>query len=488
MFEQTFKNIDDILHKDAGCSSELDYTEQTSWMLFLKYLDDLEFAKSQEAELMEQEYSYIIDEAHRWSKWAAPKKADGSFDHDNALTGDDLMEYVDGELFPYLKGFKQRAQSPNTIEYKIGEIFGEIKNKIQSGYSLRDALEKVDELQFRSQEAKHELSHLYEVKIKNMGNAGRNGGEYYTPRPLIRAMIDVIKPKIGETIYDPAAGSAGFLCEAFDYLRQGGAEKRQLKSNDLTILQESTFYAKEKKSLAYVIAIMNMILHGIEAPNVVHTNTLAENLQDITPNRQHDIILANPPFGGKERTEVQQNFPIKTGETAYLFLQHFIKSLKPGGRAAVVIKNTFLSNTDNASIALRKELLENCNLHTILDMPSGTFIGAGVKTVVLFFTKGEPTQNIWCYALNVGRNMGKTNPLNDNDLKEFVQLQTGFADSDNSWSLAIRTLDSSTWDLSVKNPNAKEDTSLREPKDIIEEIIALDRESETLLANIKELL
>jgi type I restriction enzyme M protein len=488
MFEQTFKNIDDILHKDAGCSSELDYTEQTSWMLFLKYLDDLEFAKSQEAELMEQEYSYIIDEAHRWSKWAAPKKVDGSFDHENALTGDDLMEYVDGELFPYLKGFKQRAESPNTIEYKIGEIFGEIKNKIQSGYSLRDALEKVDELQFRSQEAKHELSHLYEVKIKNMGNAGRNGGEYYTPRPLIRAMIDVVQPQIGETIYDGAAGSAGFLCEAYDYLRQGGAEKRKLKTDELKILQEHTFYAKEKKSLAYVIAIMNMILHGIEAPNVIHTNTLAENLQDITPNNQHDIVLANPPFGGKERKEVQQNFPIKTGETAFLFMQHFIKSLKPGGRAAVVIKNTFLSNTDSAATALRKELLENCNLHTVLDCPAKTFLGAGVKTVVLFFIKGEPTQKTWFYQLDPGRSLGKTNPLNDDDLKEFVELQKNFGESERSWSVPFTDLDQISWDLSVNNPKIDNEIRLREPSDIIAEIIELDRESETILADIRGLL
>ena len=488
MFEQTFKNIDDILHKDAGCSSELDYTEQTSWMLFLKYLDDLEFTKSQEAELMGQEYQYIIDAEHRWNKWAAPKDAQGKFDHDNALTGSDLMEYVDGELFPYLKGFKQRAVSPQTIEYKIGEIFGEIKNKIQSGYSLRDALEKIDELRFRSQDEKHELSHLYESKIKNMGNAGRNGGEYYTPRPLIRAMIDVIQPQIGETIYDGAAGSAGFLCEAFDYLRKGGREQKQLSTNDLKILQESTFYAKEKKSLAYVIAIMNMILHGIEAPNVIHTNTLAENLQDITPNKQHNIILANPPFGGKERPEVQQNFPIRTGETAFLFLQHFIKSLKPGGRAAVVIKNTFLSNTDNAAVTLRKELLENCNLHTVLDCPGGTFIGAGVKTVVLFFTKGEGTQSTWFYELNVGRNMGKTNPLNDNDLTDFVELQKSFAPSDKSWSLATAEIDLTTWDLSVKNPNAKQEKALREPSEIIDEIVALDKESEAILASIQELL
>jgi type I restriction enzyme M protein len=489
MFEQTFKNIDDIFHKDAGCSSELDYTEQSSWMLFLKYLDDLEYAKSLEAQLMGQEYQYIIDEDYRWSKWAAPKDADGNFDHNNALTGDDLMDYVDGELFPYLKGFKQRAESPNTIEYKIGEIFGEIKNKIQSGYSLRDALEKVDQLSFRSQDATHELSHLYETKIKNMGNAGRNGGEYYTPRPLIRAMIDVVKPQIGETIYDGAAGSAGFLCEAFDYLRQGGREKKQLSTSDLKILQESTFYAKEKKSLAYVIAIMNMILHGIEAPNVLHTNTLGENLADIQPSNQHDIILANPPFGGKERPEVQQNFPIKTGETAFLFLQHFIKTLKPGGRAAIVIKNTFLSSTDNAAaIALRKELLENCNLHTVLDCPAKTFLGAGVKTVVLFFTKGESTQSTWFYQLDPGRSLGKTNPLNDNDLKEFVDLQATFKGSDKSWSLDVSKLDPTTWDLSIKNPNVEEEVTLRSPQTIIKEIITLDKKSEAILTKIQELL
>ena len=487
MFEQAFKNIDDILHQDAGCSSELDYTEQTSWMLFLKYLDDLEQERQMAAELDGKEYEYIIAPEHRWSAWAAPKDENGDFDHNNALTGSDLIEYVDGELFPYLKGFKQAAESPDTIEYKIGEIFGEIKNKIQSGYSLRDALEKVDELRFRSQDEKHELSHLYETKIKNMGNAGRNGGEYYTPRPLIRAMIDVIQPKIGETIYDGAVGSAGFLCEAYDYLRQGGRQKKQLSTKDLKTLQESTFYAKEKKSLAYVIAIMNMILHGIETPNVIHTNTLAENLQDIQPRNQHDIVLANPPFGGKERKEVQQNFPIKTGETAFLFLQHFIKTLKPGGRAAIVIKNTFLSNTDNAAIALRKELLQNHNLHTVLDCPAKTFLGAGVKTVVLFFTKGEPTQKVWYYQLDPGRSLGKTNPLNDNDLKEFVELQKGFKDSDKSWSLNVADLDQATWDLSVKNPNAKEDVALREPKDIIAEIIALDKESEAILAKVQEL-
>ncbi|HEY8032925.1 MAG TPA: N-6 DNA methylase [Methylocella sp.] len=482
MFHQVFKNIDDVLWKEAGCTTELDYTEQTSWMLFLKYLDDLEHEKAISAELVGKPYASIIDKPHRWSSWAAPKKADGSFDHDKALTGDDLIAYVNDELFPYLKGFKQRATGPDTIEYKIGEIFGEIKNKFQSGYSLRDALELMDGLRFRSQKEKHELSHLYEAKIKNMGNAGRNGGEYYTPRPLIRAMIRVVKPQIGERIYDGALGSAGFLCEAYEYLRHGPLTTGQLKT-----LQTKTFYGKEKKSLAYVIAIMNMILHGIEAPNVIHTNTLAENISDIQGKDRFDVILANPPFGGKERPEVQQNFPIKTGETAFLFLQHFIKSLRAGGRAAVVIKNTFLSNSDNAARALRKELLENCNLHTVLDCPGGTFLGAGVKTVVLFFEKGAPTRKVWYYQLDPGRNMGKTNSLNDNDLKEFVELQASFADSEKSWSVDVKGIDKTSFDLSVKNPNKADEAALRDPQDIIAEIAALDAENAEILEGIRYL-
>jgi len=211
---------------------------------------------------------------------------------------------------------------------------------------FEQAFKNIDELRFRSQTEKHELSHLYEAKIRNMGNAGRNGGEYYTPRPLIRAMVKVVHPRIGERIYDGACGSAGFLCESFDFLTARG----DLTTKDARTLQQRTFYGKEKKSLAYVIAIINMILHGIEAPNIIHTNTLAENLADIQNKDRMDVILANPPFGGKERKEVQQNFPIRTGETAFLFLQHFIKMLKTGGRGGVVIKNTFLSNTDNASV------------------------------------------------------------------------------------------------------------------------------------------
>lgn len=484
MFEQAFKNIDNALRNEAGCTTELDYTEQTSWLLFLKYLDGLEQDRADEAAVEGKKYKFILDEPYRWKSWAAPKTPLGVIDHNKAKSGDDLRDFVNLKLFPYLHGFKEKASGPNTLEYKIGEIFGEIKNKITSGYNLREIIDHVDELRFRSQTEKHELSHLYEAKIRNMGNAGRNGGEYYTPRPLIRAIVKVIAPKIGETIYDGAVGSAGFLCEAFDYLRA----KPGLTTKDVKTLQEKTFFGKEKKSLAYVIAIMNMILHGINAPNIVHTNTLAENLADIQEKDRFDIVLANPPFGGGERKEVQQNFPIRTGETAFLFLQHFIKILKAGGRGGVVIKNTFLSNTDNASVSLRELLLESYNLHTVLDCPGGTFQGAGVKTVVLFFEKGSPTRKVWYYQLDPGRNLGKTNPLNDDDLAEFVTLQRTFADSPRSWSVDATTLNQETFDLSVKNPNGGEEIAHRTPQEILDEIAALDAESAEVLATIRGLM
>lgn len=484
MFEQVFDSIDPILWKDSGCTGELDYAEQTSWMLFLKYLDDLESERAVSAELEGKSYTRIIDASHCWSTWAAPKNEAGQFDHDNALTGDDLLEFVNQDLVPYLASFRERADSSRSIEYKIGEVFREIKNKLQDGYILRDALERVDELSFNTQKEKHELSHLYETKIRKMGNAGRNGGEYYTPRPLIRAMIGVIDPQIGETIYDGSVGSAGFLCETYEYLRS----KDGLTTKDLKTLQDDTFFAKEKKSLAYVIAIMNMVLHGIEAPNIVRANTLEEKLSDIQESDRHDIILANPPFGGKERKQIQNNFPIASGETAYLFLQHFIKKLRAGGRSAVVIKNTFLSNSDNASIALRRQLLTECNVHTILDLPSGTFTGAGVKTVVLFFEKGSETEKIWYYQLSPGRNLGKTKPLNDGDMAEFLASQKTKAESEKSWSVDLADIDQETWELTVNNPNLVEEADSRTPQEIVAEIEVLDKQAAEALQAIKELL
>ena len=484
MFEQTFKNIDDILWKDAGCSTELDYAEQSSWILFLKWLDDYEKEKETKASLENKKFNPVLDKEYQWSSWAIIKKKDGKVDFNKILTGPDLKKFVDDKLFPYLSSFRNKAENFDTLEYKIGEIFSELKNKLHDGYTLRDVINEIDNLQFKSSEQKHELSALYEEKIKNMGNAGRNGGEYYTPRPLIKAIVKVIDPNVGETVYDGAVGSAGFLVEAFEHM----SKSKSLTTSELKTLQTKSFYGAEKKTLAYIIGIMNMILHGIESPNIIHQNTLETNIQEIQNKDRVDVILANPPFGGKEKANIQENFPIKTGETAYLFLQHFIKKLKVGGRCGVVIKNTFLSNTDNASIALRKQLIEECNVYAILDLPKGTFLGTGVQTVVLFFEKGKPTKKLWYYQLNLERNLGKTNSLNDNDLKDFVKLVKTKDNSKNSWCIDIEKINKDTFDIETQNPNIVDKIDERTPKEIISEIEKLDEQSAKIFQNILKLI
>lgn len=477
-YENTFKAIDQILWKESGCSSELDYLEQKSWLLFLKYLDDLESEREDEAELEGKQYKRIITGFNRWSQWAAPKTADGKIDVINAMTGNDLVEFVDNKLFPFLKSLKTTAASTNSLEFKIGEIFDELHNKIKSGFNLREVINMIDELHFESADDKHEMTVLYESNIQRMGNAGRNGGEYYTPRPLIRSIVKVVDPKIGETVYDPACGSAGFLCEAFNYM-----EEKIGSTTDNDILQHSTFYGIEKKPLPYIIATMNMIFHGVSAPNIIKANTLAINLTQIQEKDRKNVILANPPFGGNERGEVLQNFEIRSSETAYMFMQHFVKMLKANGRAGIVIKNTFLSNGDAA--AIRKMLLETCNLHTVLDLPSGVFTGAGVKTVVLFFTKGMPTEKVWYYQID--KHFTKTNPMTEKDLEEFLALQKTKEESEHSWLLDVSTL-GDDYDLSVKNPNKVEEVDERTPSEILDSIFELESENMDIINALQEAL
>ena len=477
-YENTFKAIDQILWKESGCSSELDYLEQKSWLLFLKYLDDLESEREDEAELEGKQYKRIITGFYRWSQWAAPKTGDGKIDVINAMTGNDLVEFVDNKLFPFLKSLKSTATNTNSLEFKIGEIFDELHNKIKSGFNLREVINMIDELHFESADDKHEMTVLYESNIQRMGNAGRNGGEYYTPRPLIRSIVKVVDPKIGETVYDPACGSAGFLCEAFNYM-----EEKIASTTDNDILQNSTFYGIEKKPLPYIIATMNMIFHGVSAPNIIKANTLAINLTQIQEKDRKNVILANPPFGGNERGEVLQNFEIRSSETAYMFMQHFVKMLKANGRAGIVIKNTFLSNGDAS--AIRKMLLETCNLHTVLDLPSGVFTGAGVKTVVLFFTKGMPTEKVWYYQID--KHFTKTNPMTEKDLEEFLALQKTKAESEHSWLLDVSTL-GDDYDLSVKNPNKVEEVDERTPSEILDSIFELESENMDIINALQEAL
>jgi type I restriction enzyme M protein len=481
---QSFKKIDNILRRDAGPSNALHYVEQSSWILFLKYLEDIEKVNADAAELAGKDYTFAIDQKYRWSNWAVPKKDDGSINHNVKLQGEDLMDFVNNDLFKYLESLRDTSD-PLSLAHKVGEIFSGIKQIIEDGYNLRDIVEIVDGFKFDSTADQHEMSSIYEDRIQQMGNAGKGGGEYYTPRSLIQAMINVVNPQIGETILDPSCGSAGFLAESYKYLLENN---KNLTTKDLDILKFKTLIGKEKKALPFIVANMHLILTGIPSPDITRTNTLSENLSEIQSKDRVDVILANPPFGGDENDSIQTNFPIKTSATENMFMQYFIKKLKPGGRAAIVIKNTFLTNDDNATKAIRQELLTECNLHTILDMPQGTFLGAGVQTVVLFFIKGEATKDIWYYQLNPERNLGKNNPLSIDDFEEFLDLHFNQSESVNSWTVKHKDINQNNYDLAVQNPNKVEVVDKRTPNEIILEIEQLDVKASEALKAIKELL
>lgn len=468
--QSKFKRIDNILLEDAGTNGPNDYITQISWLLFLKYIDDNEESRKIDAELASQQYEPLFKEEFMWHNWASPKK-DSRPDLSRQLTGQDLIDYVNGKLFPYLKNFKNAELDPRSMHYKIGEVFGELNNKIVNGHNLRDAIDIIDTMQFKTQEELDDLSHLYEDRLKLLGGAGRSG-EFYTPRPLIKTIVNAVDPELGKTIYDGAAGTAGFLTESYAYLREKVKTGAELK-----YLKQDTFFGRNKKPEPYLLGTMNMILHGIESPNMLHGNTLTEDIADLQDKDRVDYVLANPPFGGTERPEIKKKFPIETSETAFLFLQHFMKKLRTGGNAGIVIKNTFLSNADNAAKAIRKELLDSYNLHTILDLPSGVFSAnssTGVKTVVLFFEKGSSTQNIWYYQLNVGRSLGKTNPLNEADLTDFLEKYKIKEASEHSWTISIDQVDTSTYDLSVKNPHTEVAAESRTPAEILEDIRKTD--------------
>jgi type I restriction enzyme M protein len=478
--QSKFKRIDNILLEDAGTNGANDYITQISWLLFLKYIDDNEESRKIDAELAGQQYEPLFKKEFMWHDWASPKKDDKP-DLSRQLTGQDLIDFVNGKLFPYLKSFKNAQLDPRSMHYKIGEIFGELNNKIVNGHNLRDAIDIIDTMEFKTQEELDDLSHLYEDRLKLLGGAGRSG-EFYTPRPLIKTIVKAVNPELGKTIYDGAAGTAGFLTESYAYLRENVKTGAQLQ-----FLKQDTFFGRNKKPEPYLLGTMNMILHGIESPNMLHGNTLTEDIADLQNQDRVDYILANPPFGGTERPEIKKKFPIETSETAFLFLQHFMKKLRSGGSAAVVIKNTFLSNGDGAAIAIRKDLLEDYNLHTILDLPGGVFSATGstgVKTVVLFFTKGQPTQNIWYYQLNVGRNLGKTNPLNELDMADFLDLYKTRPDSPNSWTVPVSEIDIHTFDLTVLNPESKLEENLHSPQEILDKISSIDKEVSSLLSSI----
>ena len=487
--ESKINSITDILRRDDGISGAMHYTEQISWVLFLKFLADLEESKAEDAELDGETYTYILNEKYRWQNWAV-LKVDGKKDIINSKSGDDLLDFVNKELFPYLKGFKSITENPKSIKYKIGAIFEFLDNRIANGHTLREVLDIIDEMDFHNQSDLFQLSLIYEKLLKDMGSDGGNSGEFYTPRPLIKVITDVVNPQIGQSIYDPAVGSCGFLIEAYNHIRYTDVQnnkQRDLSTDQLKFLNEDTFFGNEKTPLSYVMGVMNMILHGVESPNISKSNTLTKDIRGLEEKDRFDCILANPPFGGKEKEQIQQNFPIKSNATELLFLQHMMNHLKLGGKCGVVIPEGVLFQTNNAFQSVKKDLLERFNVHTILSLPSGVFLPySAVKTNVVFFDRVGSTNDIYYYEVNPAFKLTKNKPINIDHFAEFLDSWESRKITPNSWIVNVN--DIKDFDISAKNPNKNEKIEHKSPIELVENIKLNNALINDLLDEVEEIL
>ena len=476
------KRITDILRRDDGINGAMAYTEQISWILFLKFLDDYEQAQAATATLNGKNYTYILDKEYQRDTRACPKTADGEPDTNNALSGDDLKEFVKGKLFPYLKWFRDVNQDFHSMKYKVGEIFYFLENRIESGHTLREILDIIDALSFQSKNDLFELSQIYENLLHGMGSDGGNSGEFYTPRPVIKAMVQCLDPQIGQTIYDGALGSGWFLIEAFTHL-----EPQAKTTEQLHFLHHDTFYGNEKTPLAYTMWVMNLILHGIENPNITKKNTLTEDIRKYEEKDKFDAILANPPFGGKEKAQIQANFPIKTNSTEMLFMQHFIKKLKTWWKAAIIVPEWVLFNSSNAFQEIKKQLLTETNLHTIVSLPAGIFLPySGVKTNIIFFEKTTATKKIWYYEVDPERKLTKNKPI---AYEELAWLIKHFPEKpETEFSRYVDVDDIKDYDISAKNPAKIKEIIHRKPAEILANIEKNNEELSILTEKIKKIL
>lgn len=449
----------DILRTDDGITGAMQYTEALSWMLYLKFFDDKENERKSQAELNGDEYHPLLKKEFQWSVWTDTKKG---------KTGKELTKWIEEELIPYLSGLKgSKEGDPRDI---VAAIFRNVQNRVNSGFLLRDVIEKIQSIHFDVGEEAFSLSHIYEDLLRNMGEGGGNAGEYYTPRALIKSIVQLIDPKIGETIYDPACGTCGFLIQAHLHL-----EPKAKTPESRKILNNKTFYGKEKTPLPFVLGLMNMTLHGIDYPRIEKKNTLQDDIRQIDDRDKYNIILANPPFGGKEQELIQKNFPVESNATELLFLQHIEKSLKNDGRAAVVVPEGVLFQTNAAYQAVKKKLLTECNLHTVVSLPAGVFLPySAVKTSVIFFDKAKKTKDVWFYEVKLleEKKLTKKSGIAEQHFAELLKLYKKREETDHSWLVPVDKVIDSGCNLSAGhyNPHGPEEVELREPEEYAQEI------------------
>ena len=487
----------------SNCAGALQYVPELTWILFLRILDEREVREIEEAEAVGASFIPSLEPPFRWCDWAAPSDDSLFATAEEKPQGWKRKELQDGtlgaffsfvntELIPYLK--KLRDQPNATPRQKvISEIMSGVeRTRIDTERNFLDILDKVDEIKDETIDTTHvfPLSQVYEGLLLKMGEKGNDGGQFFTPREIIRIMVEVINPKIGQTIYDPTCGTGGFLAQAFEHM--AGPNNAKISSPDqLETLKHHTFYGREKDNVIYPIALSNLVLHQVDEPHIWHGNTLtgAETYGGLFANAPslYDIVLTNPPFGGKEGKEAQTRFAYKTGATQVLFLQHVIDSLKAGGKCGIVLDEGVLFRTnETAFVQTKRKLLDDCEVWCILSLPSGTFVnaGAGVKTNLVFFTKGQATEKIWYYDLSDIK-VGKKSPLTRNHFDELFRLLPTRADSEHSWTVTRQEIEAKTYDLKAVNPHAKNNEDTRTPEELLDLIEAKGREVGEALATLR---
>ena len=473
----------DILRRDNNCGGIMEYIEHLSWLLFLRFLDAQEEEWEAQAKLAGKSYTPILDPPYRWRDWALKD-----------WPADDLLSFVHGKLIPYLQSL-----GGDPLRDTIRSVFSE-RNVIvcASGYNLKDVIQIINGIDFHSQDDIFTVSQVYEELLRRLGNENRMAGEFYTPRPVVRFIVDVVDPKIGETVYDPACGTCGFLVQAFLHMK-----KREKTIEDHRILQTETFYGQEKKALPALLGLMNMVLHGVSTPKVYRRNTLEENIRMVS--ERFDVIMTNPPFGGKEGRHILQNFPVRSTATELLFLQHIMAKLKPrdGARCGMVVPEGTLFR-GGAFAKVKQDLLERFNLHTIVSLPPGTFAPySDVKTALIFFERPGPTKEIWYYELPLPEGLqkfSKGSPILDEHFNEARKLwkawdayRKGLGTkeaclSENSWIVPVEEIKKKDYDLTARNPNRPESETLPPPAVVIASLLEKEREILNIVEELNELL
>lgn len=468
----------------------MQYVPEITWILFLRILDEREARETDEAEAVGLEFTPSLERPYRWQDWAAPSGAKRQELEEGALGA--FFGFVNGELLPYLRGL---SLQPNATPRQkvIGEILSGVeRTRVDTERNLRDVLDRVDQIHSEAVDLTHvfTLSQVYEGLLLKMGEKGNDGGQFFTPREVVRALVRVLDPQIGETLYDPCCGTGGFLAQAYEHMVGPGHDKVR-GADDLEILKSRTFYGREKENLVYPIALANLVLHGIDEPHIWHGNTLTG--QEIYGGlfrgapEQFRVVLTNPPFGGKEGKEAQTHFNYKTSATQVLFLQHVIDRLETGGRCGIVVDEGVLFRTNEVAFAqTKRKLLEECDLYCIVSLPGGVFAatGAGVKTNLLFFNKGQATERVWYYDLSDVR-VTKKQPITLAHFEEFFRLLPGREDSERSWSVPVEEIQAKGYDLKAVNPNARSQTDARTAAELLDLIEARGREVNEALATLR---